>query len=158
MLAGSSSTRDGVWSGPLLHDPTAEAPAAVTGLTPPDGLFLLARVGAAPARCVGVRTLSPGIGEIKRMFVRPAFRGRGIGWSLLAAVEAAALELGHTSLRLDTMEELAEARRLYADSGYVPIAPTPQTLTSATGWRKTSEPRPTMATCASLWGSATRSG
>lgn len=111
------------WSGPLLHDPSAEVPAAGTGLVPPDGLFLLARVDGAPAGCVGVRVLSPGVGEIKRMFVRPAFRGLGIGRSLLAAVEAAARDLGRTRLRLDTMEELTEARHLYHSSGYREIDP-----------------------------------
>ncbi|MEU0899215.1 GNAT family N-acetyltransferase [Streptomyces massasporeus] len=110
------------WSGPLRHDQT-EAPAASTGLVPPDGLFLLARVNGSPAGCVGIRALSPGVGEIKRMFVRPAFRGRGVGRSLLTAVEAEARKLGHTRLRLDTMEELIEARGLYASSGYIEIAP-----------------------------------
>ncbi|MFF3467730.1 GNAT family N-acetyltransferase [Streptomyces sp. NPDC002619] len=110
------------WSGPLLHDQT-EAPAAGTGLVPPGGLLLLARVNGSPAGCVGIRALSPGVGEIKRMFVRPAFRGQGIGRSLLTAVEAEARKFGHTRLRLDTMEELIEARGLYAASGYIEIAP-----------------------------------
>ncbi|MFF2470030.1 GNAT family N-acetyltransferase [Streptomyces mirabilis] len=56
------------------------------------------------------------------MFVRPAFRGQGIGRSLLTAVETEAHKLGHTRLRLDTMEELIEARGLYAASGYIEIA------------------------------------
>ncbi|MEU1450602.1 hypothetical protein ACFWBS_56030 [Streptomyces mirabilis] len=46
------------WSGPLLHDQT-EAPAANTGLVPPGGLFLLARVNGIPAGCIGIRALSP---------------------------------------------------------------------------------------------------
>lgn len=110
------------WSGPLLHDQT-EAPTANTGLVPPGGLFLLARVNGIPAGCIGIRALSPDVGEIKRMFVRPAFRGQGIGRSLLTAVETEAHKLGHTRLRLDTMEELIEARGLYAASGYIEIAP-----------------------------------
>jgi GNAT superfamily N-acetyltransferase len=57
------------------------------------------------------------------MFVRPAFRGQGIGRSLLAPVESEAHKLGHTRLRLDTMEELIETRGLYAASGYVKIGP-----------------------------------
>lgn len=110
------------WSGPLLHDQT-EAPADNTGLAPPGGLFLLARVNGSPAGCIGIRRLSPDVGEIRRMFVRPAFRGQGIGRSLLDAVETEAHKLGHTRLRLDTMEELIEARGLYAAAGYVKIAP-----------------------------------
>ncbi|WP_405864688.1 GNAT family N-acetyltransferase [Streptomyces sp. NBC_00005] len=92
------------WRGPLLHGQT-EAPAGNTGLVPPGGLFLLARVNSSPAGCIGIRALSPDVGEIKRVFVRPAFRGQGIGRSLLAAVETEAHKLGHTRLRLDTMEE-----------------------------------------------------
>ncbi|QDN95035.1 GNAT family N-acetyltransferase [Streptomyces sp. RLB3-17] len=77
------------WSGPLLHDQT-EAPADNTGLVPPGGLFLLARVNGIPAGCIGIRALTPDVGETKRMFVRSAFRGQGIGRSLLTAVETEA--------------------------------------------------------------------
>ncbi|MBG0831432.1 GNAT family N-acetyltransferase [Planomonospora sp. ID67723] len=111
------------WDGPLLHDPHADTSDMGAGLTPPDGLFLIARVGGAPAGCVGLRTLTPGTGEIKRMFVRPPFRGRGLGRRLLASVEENARGLGLTCLRLDTMAQLVEALALYTSTGYQKIAP-----------------------------------
>lgn len=68
--------------------------------------------------CGGVRTLAPGVGEIKRMFVTGAARGRGHGRRLLAELEALAAALGHARVRLITTEVLAEARALYRSAGY----------------------------------------
>ncbi len=70
------------------------------------------------AGCVGLRRLGPGSGEVTKVFVRPQARGRGGGVQLLAAVERTALELGLTTLRLDTRADLVEARALYARCGY----------------------------------------
>ena len=109
------------WTGPILNHPDPQPLGA--GLAPPHGLFLIARVDGDLAGCVGLRTLTPGIGEIKCLFVRPRFRGHGLGRRLLTAVEEAARERGHAHLRLDTMAELVEARSLYADAGYRDIPP-----------------------------------
>ncbi len=68
-----------------------------------------------------MRTLAPGLGEIKRMWIEPGHRGRGLGSQLLGALEAASLELGHERVRLDTNGALREAIRLYAARGYRPI-------------------------------------
>jgi GNAT superfamily N-acetyltransferase len=68
--------------------------------------------------CGGVRPVSPGIGEIKRMFVTAAARGRGHGRALLAELERRARELGYERVRLYTTEVLHEARALYDDAGY----------------------------------------
>jgi GNAT superfamily N-acetyltransferase len=92
-------------------------------LVPPNGLFLLARLGGDPVGCVGLRRPAPRIAEVKRMFVRPEARGFGGGAELLAAAEHAARELGATTVRLDTRHDLVEARRLYARHGYVEIEP-----------------------------------
>jgi GNAT superfamily N-acetyltransferase len=91
------------------------------GLAPPTGLFLLARYAGKPAGCVGLRLLTPRLGEVKRLFVRPDLRGLGGGSALLAAVERAGRDRGATALRLDTRHDLVEARRLYAALGYVEI-------------------------------------
>ncbi len=108
------------WDAPAVDDPTPGPPH--DGLTPPTGLFLLARVDGAPAGCVGLRILGADTGEIKRMFVAPAHRGRGLARRLLTAVEDAARVEGLSRLRLDTMAQLVEARALYVASGYRDIA------------------------------------
>lgn len=77
----------------------------------------------APAGCAGVRLHSPGVAELTRVWVRPAYRRLGLGSRLLAAAEEAAAELGAAALRLDTRSDLTEARRLYARHGYREIPP-----------------------------------
>ncbi|MFE0464282.1 GNAT family N-acetyltransferase [Kitasatospora sp. NPDC058965] len=80
--------------------------------------FLIARQGGRVAGCVGLRRLDAATGEVTKVFVHPAARGRGAGARLLAAVEAAAGRRGMAVLRLDTRADLVEARALYARAGY----------------------------------------
>lgn len=87
-----------------------------------DAAWLVAYVDDTPVGCGGLRTLSPGIGEIKRMFVAAPARGTGLGRRLLRALEARAALAGHTYVRLLTTPMLAEACALYAAEGYVEIA------------------------------------
>jgi GNAT superfamily N-acetyltransferase len=87
-------------------------------MTPPQGVYVLLREAGAALAGGGVRGLEPGVGEIKRMFVRPAARGRGLGQRLLAEIEAAARDLGFRVLRLDTAGTLPA---FYAAAGYEPI-------------------------------------
>lgn len=107
------------WDAPPLEE--RQSDAADIGLGPPTGVFLLARIGGDPAGCVGLRTLDPGTGEVKRMFVRSEHRGRGLARQLLVAVEAEARARGLARLRLDTMAQLVEARAPYLDAGYQDI-------------------------------------
>ena len=100
---------------------TVAAPPAE--LTPPQGRFLLARMGTRALGCGAVRVLDADIAEIKRMWVDPAARGLGVGRTLLAALESAAAELGARTVRLDTAAELTEALALYLSSGYREVAP-----------------------------------
>lgn len=88
------------------------------GLHPPEGVFLLARNGIEPFGCVGIRPLEPGIAELKRMYVRPQARGLGVAARLLTAVEQHAQDLGFQAIRLDTRDDLVEARNLYAKYGF----------------------------------------
>jgi GNAT superfamily N-acetyltransferase len=99
---------------------TAEVDDAMADDDPSNDLplLLIARHGGEPAACAGLRLVEPGLAEIKRVFVRLEFRGRGAGGRLLAAIEEAAAELGVTTLRLDTRHDLVEARGLYAKHGY----------------------------------------
>lgn len=94
----------------------AELPGAYA---PPAGALLLARVGDAVAGVVALRPMDEdGAGEMKRLYVRPAHRGRGIARALVAAVLAEARARGYRVLRLDTLDRMAAARQLYAQLGF----------------------------------------
>ncbi|HUW02014.1 MAG TPA: GNAT family N-acetyltransferase [Acidimicrobiales bacterium] len=96
-----------------------EADAA--GLRPPGGAFVLARLGDQIAGCGGVHSFEPAIGEIKRMWVDPRHRGRGVGVAVLDELERLSSALGHRVVRLDTNENLPEALAMYRSRGYVEI-------------------------------------
>lgn len=93
-------------------------------LVPPSGAVLLARLpDGTPVGCVGVRVVRPDLTELTRLYVRPEGRGSGCARQLIAAAEDVARRFGATSMRLDTRDDLVEARALYARTGYVEIAP-----------------------------------
>jgi GNAT superfamily N-acetyltransferase len=89
-----------------------------TAFGPPGGAVLVARREGRPVGCVGLRTLGPGVGELKHLFVPIEARGRGVARELLVAVEHLARALGHHTLVLDTAAPLVEAAALYRASGY----------------------------------------
>ncbi len=104
----------------------AEDLAQFSMFAPPTGALLLALVEEQPVGCVGVRSAHDGqrpYAEIKRLYVSPAGRGRGLGRALLRAALAAAKDLGHDLVRLDTFETMIEARALYAAEGFRTIGP-----------------------------------
>ncbi len=86
-----------------------------------DAARIVAYRGGVPVGCGGLRTLAPGLGEVKRMFVAAPVRGSGLGRRLLRALEARAAAIGHTRLRLLTTPMLSEACALYATEGYAEI-------------------------------------
>jgi GNAT superfamily N-acetyltransferase len=89
----------------------------------PDGAFVIAYVDGSPIGCGGLHQLSPGIGEIKRMYVEPGARKLGVGRAILRALEQRARELGYPTLRLETGARQPEAISLYESEGYFPIEP-----------------------------------
>jgi ribosomal protein S18 acetylase RimI-like enzyme len=98
----------------------AELPGAYT---PPAGRLLLAVYQGEPVGCVAMRKLGDGICEMKRMFVRPAFRREGIGRSLAQTLIEEARSIGYRRMRLDTAGFMAEAIALYRSLGFQEIEP-----------------------------------
>jgi GNAT superfamily N-acetyltransferase len=90
---------------------------------PPGGRLLLARDGDEAVGCIALRPFAEDVCEMKRLYVRPGYRSSGTGRRLVEAVIAAAKELGYRRLRLDTLPQMAAARRLYRELGFRPIPP-----------------------------------
>ncbi len=88
---------------------------------PPTGVFLVAEVDGVPAACGAWRTLGGGRAEMKRVYVEPGFRRRGLAQVLIDALEADAARAGIRSLELNTGPEQPEALALYAALGYTPV-------------------------------------
>jgi GNAT superfamily N-acetyltransferase len=87
----------------------------------PDGAFLVVRDGGRAVACGGICRFDGARAELKRMYVVPDARGRGLGRELLAALEAEARRLGYRSVVLETGDRQEEALGLYRSSGYAPI-------------------------------------
>jgi ribosomal protein S18 acetylase RimI-like enzyme len=93
---------------------------------PPDGRLLLASQGAAVAGLACMKKLKDRTAEIKRMYVRPEFRRKGVGLSLLNALVEEAKRAGYQSIRLDSARFMTGAHALYRSAGFREIAPYPE--------------------------------
>jgi GNAT superfamily N-acetyltransferase len=85
---------------------------------PPDGRLLLALCSADPAGCVASQKFDEGICEMKRLYVRPRFRGLGIGKTLAETIISEARKTGYKRMCLDTVPSMREAQLLYQSMGF----------------------------------------
>jgi len=86
--------------------------------SPPRGALFLARADGSAVGCVGLRPFSESVGELKRLYVVPACRGRGLARSLVSAAIAAGRRIGYSALVLDTLASIRPAIALYESCGF----------------------------------------
>ena len=91
--------------------------------TPPGGGLLIAVDGERTVGTVAIRRLSPEICEMKRLYVKPEARGMGLGRALSRQIVETAKEIGYSKMRLDTLDKLTSALRLYTSMGFKKIRP-----------------------------------
>jgi GNAT superfamily N-acetyltransferase len=104
----------------------ADTLAHLDQFAPPAGRLLVVVEGETVVGCGCLRPIGPGVAEIKRMYLRPAARGQGLGRHLLEALLAAASKEGYREARLDTDGLMPAAVQLYRTAGFVPCAPYPE--------------------------------
>jgi GNAT superfamily N-acetyltransferase len=91
---------------------------------PPDGRLLLAEYDGKLAACIALHKLGSGLCEMKRLYLRPQFRGKGLGRALAERIIAEARQIGYHRMRLDTVEPvMRDAVAMYRNLGFSEIAP-----------------------------------
>jgi putative acetyltransferase len=106
-----------------LHDLEVEIAGLPGRYAPPSGDLLLALEGSRPAGCVAMRDRGGGTCAMKRLYVDPEFRGRGVGMLLVEEIIRTAERAGYRRMVLDTLPEMAGAIALYRSFGFVETSP-----------------------------------
>lgn len=101
----------------------AELAALPGDYAPPSGRLLLAMQDESTIGCVALRGLGDGCCEMKRLYVRPAHRATGLGRELAQRIIDEARSIGYSAMRLDTLQTMSAARKLYRSVGFRQIAP-----------------------------------
>jgi putative acetyltransferase len=89
----------------------------------PEGCLLLAQVNGQAAGCVALRPREPGVCELKRMYVRPEYQGRGLGRALCGRIIQEGKDKGYALMRLDTEKTLSAAQHIYRSCGFQDALP-----------------------------------
>ncbi|SDF03289.1 GNAT family N-acetyltransferase [Sporolituus thermophilus] len=116
LLVEYASSRDYETCFVRFEQELAELPGVYA---PPDGRLLLAMSDGQAAGCVALKKAAAQACEMKRLYVRPGFRGRGIGRALAEEAVRQAKEIGYASMRLETLPVMREALALYQAMGFV---------------------------------------
>ena len=106
---------------PLFSGFSEELESLENQYSNPSGALIIAYSHEGAAACVGLRQLTDEIAELKRMYVRPALRGRKIGLTLMDTILSTAKHLGYKKIRLDTLSTMKEAIQLYKSFGFTNI-------------------------------------
>jgi ribosomal protein S18 acetylase RimI-like enzyme len=101
----------------------AELACLAGAYSPPNGRLIVAEGENQLAGCVALRPHKPGVAELKRLYVRPAFRGHGLGRTLLERIVVEATAAGYEEAVFDTLPSMAIALRMYRDFGFVETEP-----------------------------------
>jgi GNAT superfamily N-acetyltransferase len=103
---------------------------------PPTGVFVVARTEsrAEPVGGAGLRIVAPGTAEVRRLWVDPEWRGRGVGRDLMTRIEGAACDLEVSVLRIETGDRQPEAVALYQSMGWERVFVTPEGAPLPAGW------------------------
>jgi GNAT superfamily N-acetyltransferase len=104
-------------------DPELSLVPSLDEFAPPRGTFLLVRLNGEPVGCGGLKPISKQAAYLKRMWIAPGARGRGLARLLLSALEDGARSMGYSIVRLETNKSLIEAQQLYRSAGYAEVAP-----------------------------------
>jgi len=124
---------------PCFQDFGTELAGLPGAYSPPTGRLALVRMNGEPAGCVALRRVDDRRAEPKRLYVRPAYRGLGLGRALLEWVMNEARAAGYTELAGDTMPEMREALALYRQMGFECVSsPAPESQFSS--HQNTNEP------------------